>query len=91
MDVCYVLIPVDSVGNMGGISNVVTVYVPRVTVIGQSDRNNSPIREGLFDPFITNSAPNPSNDVCYSGYYLCSYIYISSDRFSDHCPQEKVK
>ena len=59
MDVCYILIPVDSVGNMGGISNIVTMYIPRVSVIGRSDSNNSPIIEGLFDPFITNSTSQP--------------------------------
>ena len=54
----YVFLVVDNEGDVGEMSNVVKAYMPRPLVIGQSGSNNTPLREGLFDPLRTPSEPN---------------------------------
>ena len=54
----YVMLAMDNEGNVGDMSNVVKAYMPRPLVIGQPGSNNTPLREGLFDPLRTPSQPN---------------------------------
>ena len=55
----YVLVPVDSEGNIGEMSNIVSAYMPRPQLIGGDATNgNTPLREGLFDPMRRPTEPN---------------------------------
>ena len=55
----YILIPVDSEGNVGEMSNIVSAYMPRPQLIGATSANsNTPLREGLFDPMRRPTEPN---------------------------------
>ena len=59
MEMFYILIPVDSEGHVGEISNIVSAYMPRPQLIGGSSGNgNTPLREGLFDPMRRPTEPN---------------------------------
>ena len=55
----YVLVPVDSEGNIGEMSNIVTAYMPRPQILGEPGAGtNTPLREGLFDPMRRPTEPN---------------------------------
>ena len=56
----YVLIPVDTDGNLGQMSNIVTAYMPRPQLLGTAAAaaGNTPLREGLFDPMRRPTEPN---------------------------------
>ena len=55
----YVLVPVDSDGNVGEISNIVSAYMPRPQIMGgEAGTSNTPLREGLFDPMRRPTEPN---------------------------------
>ena len=58
MNLFYVLIAADMEGNLGQVSNVVKAYMPRPLLVGHPPRDNSPLREGLFDPMRTPNEPN---------------------------------
>ena len=58
-EIFYVLVPVDSEGNVGEISNIVSAYMPRPQLIGGEAGNSiTPLREGLFDPMRRPTEPN---------------------------------
>ena len=58
-EIFYVLVPVDSEGNVGEISNIVSAYMPRPQIMqGEAGNTNTPLREGLFDPMRRPTEPN---------------------------------
>ena len=59
-EIFYVLVPVDTEGNVGEISNLVSAYMPRPQLIGgeAGGSSNTPLREGLFDPMRRPTEPN---------------------------------